>query len=74
MALRDRSILVKVAVAGAILAALTLSGCGRKGALEAPPGASVSDQRRDPADMPDTGDTGQKTAAPDKPFALDFLI
>jgi predicted small lipoprotein YifL len=76
VALRDRSILLKVAVAGAIVAALALSGCGRKGALEPPPGAAATDQRKDPAEVPETGesDQGQKKTAPDKPFALDFLI
>lgn len=32
----DRKFFVRVAVAGTVLAALALSGCGRKGALEAP--------------------------------------
>jgi hypothetical protein len=32
----DRKFFVRVAVAGTVLAALALSGCGRKGSLDAP--------------------------------------
>jgi hypothetical protein len=65
---------MKAAVAGSLLAALALSGCGRNGAPEAPPGAAVTDQKRDPADLPESSDSSPKKTAPDKPFALDFLI
>jgi predicted small lipoprotein YifL len=36
--------LVRIAVIGALAAALGLAGCGRKGGLDPPPGASVVDQ------------------------------
>ena len=36
--------LARIAVIGALVAALGLAGCGRKGGLEPPPGASAVDQ------------------------------
>ena len=36
--------LVRIAVIGALVAALSLAGCGRKSGLDAPPGAAVVDQ------------------------------
>jgi predicted small lipoprotein YifL len=36
--------LVRIAAVGALVAALGLAGCGRKGGLDPPPGASVPDQ------------------------------
>jgi predicted small lipoprotein YifL len=40
--------LARIAVIGALVAALALSGCGRKGGLDAPPGAAVADQNAPP--------------------------
>jgi len=67
VALVNRPLHFRLALAGAIVAALTLSGCGRKGALEAPAGAAVT---VDPA--ADTTDTGAKK--PIRPFVLDKLL
>lgn len=70
MALKDRPILFKAAAAGALAAALALSGCGRNGAPEPPPGAVTTKP-----DHTATTTTGQATPKkPDKPFFLDFLI
>jgi predicted small lipoprotein YifL len=68
VALKERSILFKAVVAGSVLAALALSGCGRKGMPELPPSAAATTQ--------DRSDTGEAPAAkqPDKPFPLDFLL
>ena len=67
MALNDRPMLFRVALAGTLVAAMALSACGRKGSLEAAPAANVTS---DPA--ADTGDTGP--TKPDRPFFLDPLI
>jgi predicted small lipoprotein YifL len=61
---------------GAVLAALALGACGRKGPLELPPGAAMSDPAGNP---PKLGPDGQPvTAAPQPPpkknFPLDPLI
>ncbi|HZP18794.1 MAG TPA: lipoprotein [Bauldia sp.] len=69
MALTDRPILYKAAVCGLVLAALTLSACGRKGPLEPPPGAAVT--KPDPSD-PATADPTVKK--PDRHFVLDPLL
>jgi predicted small lipoprotein YifL len=55
-------------VAVALVAAIALSACGRKGPLEAPPGATVTD--------PTAASTADPTAIPrpDKPFILDPLL
>lgn len=42
MALTERRIVFRVAVAAVMVAALGLSACGRKGALEPPPGSAVT--------------------------------
>jgi predicted small lipoprotein YifL len=41
---RPDRMFVRLATLGALAAALALSGCGRKGALDAPPSASASDR------------------------------
>jgi predicted small lipoprotein YifL len=64
LALKNSPILVRVAVAGMVVAALTLSGCGRKGALEPPPSASAG--KEDGAAAP--------PAKPDRHFILDPLV
>ena len=40
---------MRVALAGALAAAMLLAGCGRKGPLEAPPSAQVVEPVIDPA-------------------------
>ncbi len=61
---------MRTAIAGVLIAGLTLSACGRKGALEAPPGASASD-----ADLTiDDPVAAEKAKKPDRPFVLDGLL
>jgi len=48
--MRSNSVLFRAGVAAVLLAALALSGCGRKGSLEAPPGAAAASQNEDGAD------------------------
>jgi len=60
----NRTIMTRALLVGVVLAAMGVTGCGRKGALEPPPGAAVA--------TPDkSGDTAQK---PSKPFFLDPLL
>ena len=40
--------LVRIAVIGAIVAALGLAGCGRKGGLDPPPGATAAAEQSAP--------------------------
>ena len=51
-------------------AGLALAGCGRKGALEPPPGANIE---RQPRTLPAGTEPG-KASAPDRPFILDRLL
>ena len=47
--------LVRIAVIGALVAALGLAGCGRKGGLDPPPGATAAaDQSAPPGAAPPT--------------------
>ncbi len=56
------------AVASVIAVGLIVSGCGRRGALEAPPSARV-------VTTDSAGNTIEKTAPkPDRPFILDGLL
>jgi predicted small lipoprotein YifL len=68
VALNDRRNLMRAALAGVLIAGLALSGCGRKGGLEPPPGAKASDSS--------TGDpvADRQAAKPDRPFVLDGLL
>ena len=65
----DRKILSRVLVAGVIVLAFGLAGCGRKAALDPPPGASVTTKTScttcAPAPAPEK---------PNKPFFLDWLL
>jgi predicted small lipoprotein YifL len=56
-----------------VAAAVGLAGCGRKGALDAPPGAAITPKpdATQPADG--TSKTGD-IAKPDKKFVLDPLL
>ena len=67
VALRDRRILSTAVLMALVAAAIGLSACGRKGALEAPPYAAV-----ETADK--TGETPEEAKKPDKPFFLDPLL
>jgi predicted small lipoprotein YifL len=74
--------LVRVAAIGALVAALGLAGCGRKGGLDPPPGASVVDPGvavvpgAGPGATPETMPDGRPLApqAPKRSTPIDFLI
>ena len=68
MAPADRRIVSRVLVAGVIVLAIGLAGCGRKAALDPPPGAAVATKTCAtcaPAPAPEK---------PNKPFFLDWLL
>jgi predicted small lipoprotein YifL len=68
--------LVRIAVIGALVAALGLAGCGRKGPLDPPPGAS-SAAASPAAAPPEVGPDGQPlppSQTPRKRTVLDWLI
>jgi predicted small lipoprotein YifL len=52
---RDRPF-TRLALIGVALAALTLAGCGRKGPLDPPPGASMASEPTPAPDVPATAD------------------
>jgi predicted small lipoprotein YifL len=69
--------LARIAVIGALVAALALAGCGRKGGLDAPPGA-VAEQNGQPggpgsAVAPD-GTAMDPAQAPKRRTPIDWLI
>ncbi len=68
MALRDRRIILRAALAAVLISALGLSACGRKGALEPPPKANVTGDQTDGSQPPAT------SGKPTHRFFLDFLI
>ncbi len=68
MAPENRRLLARVVVVGLVVAAVGLSGCGRKGALEAPPGMALKASTA--GDVP----PADPKAKPDKKFVLDPLI
>jgi predicted small lipoprotein YifL len=65
----DYRILSHGLVVGLLVAAVGLAGCGRKGALEAPPSATVEAAPADAAAPP-----AGAVPKPDKPFVLDGLL
>jgi predicted small lipoprotein YifL len=66
----DSRFLSRVVVVAAVVAVVGLAGCGRKGALEAPPGAAIA-----PATTSTDGTTkNDGIAKPDKKFVLDPLM
>jgi predicted small lipoprotein YifL len=69
VALNDRRNLTRALIAGVLIAGLTLSACGRKGALEPPPGAKAAD-----TGLAEDSVEAQKAAKPDRPFILDPLL
>ncbi len=67
----DRSNIYRIALAGALVAALSLSACGRKGALEAPLRADVTNGADKGAAA--SGEE-EKAKKPERKFFLDPLI
>ena len=66
----DRRILSRVLIASVLVAAVSLTGCGRRGPLEPPPSAAVTTTKPDDSKPPpDPGIT-----KPDRPFVLDPLL
>ena len=66
-----------VATVAAMILALGLAGCGRKGGLDPPPGASLADQGTPPQPAPSIGPDGQPlppARGPVRTSPLDFLI
>ncbi len=64
----DRKTVSRLLVAGLVIGAVGLAGCGRKGALEPPPGVAAAPATVDgqpPLETP---------PKPDKPFFLDPLL
>jgi predicted small lipoprotein YifL len=59
---------MRAAIVGVLIAGLALSACGRKGGLEAPPGAKAAQTT--------TGDpvVDRQAQKPDRPFILDGLL
>ena len=85
----SRQNLARVAAVGALVAALGLSACGRKGPLDAPPSAAGHSAQAVPASdgVPQSGLPGQqpgvrpdgRAVAPppsgeNRPFILDWLV
>jgi predicted small lipoprotein YifL len=70
----------RMAILAAMIAAAGLAGCGRKGALDPPPTAAITDPQQVPPGAPPNGQTAQaQPAAPPPPpprrwFPLDFLL
>ncbi len=67
MAPADRRIFSRVLVAGMIVLAFGLAGCGRKAALDPPPGAAVTTKTTCTTCAP-------APEKPHKPFFLDWLL
>jgi predicted small lipoprotein YifL len=67
---------MRLAVIGAFVAALGLAACGRKGALDPPPGASVAGDQSTVGGQPVMGVHGGPHApiGPDKHIPLDNLL
>jgi predicted small lipoprotein YifL len=68
-----------VAVVSALVAALGLAGCGRKGGLDLPPAAAISDPEpaADPKQASAIGPDGKPIApksGPKTPTILDWLV
>jgi predicted small lipoprotein YifL len=71
--------LTRVAAISALIAALGLAGCGRKGGLDLPPSAAVSDPgpAGDPKQASVVGPDGKPVApkgGPNRPTILDWLV
>jgi predicted small lipoprotein YifL len=66
--MRSYSVLFRAGIAAALLAALALSGCGRKGPLEPPPSATATTTQTQDQQAPD------KPEKPDRRIILDNLL
>ncbi|HET9247145.1 MAG TPA: lipoprotein [Xanthobacteraceae bacterium] len=70
--------LARIAAIGALVAALGLTGCGRKGGLDPPPGATAADTSVSRPDLePAIGPDGKVIAAPQGPkrsTPIDWLL
>ena len=69
--------LLRIAAVGTFVAALGLAGCGRKGGLDPPPGASVIDPAAAAQPAPEIGSDGRPlppVRGPNRTSPLDFLI
>lgn len=68
MAFVDRKTATRLLVAGLVISAVGLAGCGRRGALEAPPAQTsiAADGTVQPAEA--------APMKPDRPFFLDPLL
>jgi len=70
--------LVRIAAIGALVAALGLAGCGRKGGLDPPPAATAVDTSVSRPDLePAIGPDGKVIAAPQAPkrsTPIDWLL
>jgi len=65
----NRGLLARIVVVGLVVASVGLAGCGRKGALEAPPGMALKAANAGETALPADG-----KVKPDKKFVLDPLI
>ena len=64
----------RIAAIGALVAALGLAGCGRKGGLDPPPGATATDASLSRPDLePAIGPDGKVIAAPQGPKRSTFI-
>lgn len=70
VALNDRRNLMRALVTGIVIAGLALSACGRRGALEPPPGAEASEPNLASGDPVQA----KMDAKPQRPFILDGLL
>ncbi len=71
----DGAMLGKAGLAAMLAASLMLSGCGRRGALEPPPDASLTAPAATTTDgEPQAQPAPPARQKPDRPFALDFLL
>jgi predicted small lipoprotein YifL len=70
--------LVPIAAIGALVAALGLAGCGRKGGLDAPPGATAAETSPSRPDLePAIGPDGRVIApsqGPKRSTPIDWLL
>ena len=73
--------LARMAIIGAIVAALALTGCGRKGPLDLPPSAATSEPvvgvAGEPKPGTGIGPDGKPVAprtGPNRPTILDWLV
>lgn len=69
MSFHDRPVLLRAFAIGILVAAVGLSACGRRGALEPPPGAQATSSPDD-----DSSADREKAQKPNRPFILDGLL